>query len=88
MILVQEAVKKAVAFVREVLEANRTDDILLEEVEPDTFAGKEGWIITLSLRDPNMPLPFGANRQYKTFTVDGETGEVRAMKIRQLSSAT
>jgi hypothetical protein len=88
MIPVQEAVKKAVAFAREVLEANRTGDILLEEVEPATFGGKEAWEITLSLPDPRLSFVLGAQRQYKTFTVDGETGQVLSMKIRQLSTAT
>ncbi len=87
MIPVQEAVKKAVAFAEDMLEPSRTASILLEEVESAAFRGKDAWEITLSLRDPN-PLSFAANRQYKTFTIDAETGEVLSMKIRQLSSTT
>jgi hypothetical protein len=85
MIAVQEAVEKAVAFACDVLEPARTRDVLLEEVELATFRGKEAWEITLSLPDPRWSFALGAHRQYKTFTVDSETGEVLSMKIRQLS---
>ncbi len=88
MIPIQKAVERAVAFAHGVLEPARTGTMLLEEVEPYTFDGKQAWKITLSLPDPDMPLTMGANRQYKTFIVDGETGEVLSMKIRELSSAT
>jgi hypothetical protein len=88
MIPVQLAVDNAVGFAQGVLGPARTGTMLLEEVEPDTFDGKQAWKITLSLPDPDLPLTIGANRQYKTFTVDGVTGEVLSMKIRELSSAT
>ena len=88
MIPVQEAIKRAVDFASHVLEPARTGAILLEEVEPTTEKGEEVWIITLSLPDPNTPLSFVGHRQYKTFTVNGDTGEVVSIKIRQLSGAT
>lgn len=88
MIAIQKAVERAVAFAHGVLEPTRTGTMLLEEVEPYTLNGRQAWKITLSLPDPDLPLTIGANRQYKTFVVDGETGEVLSMKIRQLSSTT
>jgi len=61
---------------------------MLEEVDTDTVDGTDVWVITLSLPDPTPPLGAFRQRQYKTFTVDGLTGEVLSMKIRQLSTAT
>lgn len=71
-------------------------NILLEEVEASTD-GKE-WLITLGFdvtrqRDPKAIeklLPSfqeyaEVERIYKTFHVDAATGEVTAMKIRQLA---
>ncbi len=88
MIPVQEAVKKAVAFAGAVLEPQRVGTILLEEVEPATENGEEVWKITLSLTDPGSPLSFSGHRQYKTFTVNADTGEVVSMTIRQLNGST
>jgi len=88
MIPIKTAVESAVAFARSVLGPDRTGAILLAEVDSAGLNGGAAWIITLSLPDPGFPMPIGAHRQYKTFTVDGETGEVLSMKIRQLSGAT
>ena len=88
MIPIKEAVEKAAAFAQGVLEAGRSDAILLEEVEPSTADGNEVWLITLSLPETIIPKSvIGGRRIYKTFTVDGRTGEVLSMKIRQLSGA-
>lgn len=86
MIRVEDAVEAAIKFAQCVLETSRTHDILLEEVEPSSENGDEVWLITLSLPDPTAPLP--RRRQYKTFTIDGKTGDVRAMKIRQFTGVT
>ena len=88
MIPVREAIDHALSFALGHLEPARTAAILLEEVEPSTNNGSEVWLITLSLPDPNAPLSLSGHRQYKTFTVDGDTGQVLSMKIRQLSDAT
>jgi hypothetical protein len=88
MIPIKEAVESAVTFAQGVLEPVRTGAILLEEVEARTANGRDVWLITLSLPDPSYPMSFSAgHRQYKTFTADGQTGEVLSMKIRQLSTA-
>jgi hypothetical protein len=88
MIPIREAVEKAVYFAMGVLEPARTGSILLEEGEANTVGGNAVWLITLSLPDPDLPLKLSGHRQYKTFTVDGQTGEVLAMKIRQLNGVT
>jgi hypothetical protein len=88
MIPITEAVQKAVAFAEDVLEPTRTAAILLEEVGSKSLNGDDVWLITLSLPDPDRPMSLGGRRQYKTFTVHGQTGEVLSMKIRELSSTT
>lgn len=88
MIPVKEAVQQAMSFALGVLERTRSAAVLLEEVERGTLNGDDVWLITLSLPDPSAPLTLlGGHRQYKTFTVHGQTGEVLSMKIRQLSGA-
>jgi hypothetical protein len=89
MIPIKEAIEKAVTFAVGVLEPSRTGAILLEEVQTASLDGDDVWLITLSMPDPDRPLsPMFGGRQYKTFTVNGRTGEVISMKIRQLSGAT
>jgi hypothetical protein len=76
MIPIKEAVENAVRFAPGVLDSARTASIMLEEVESGIVGGgNEVWLITLSLPDPDIPLRLSGNRQYKTFTVDGQTGE-------------
>jgi len=63
----------------------------LEEIERDDYKGRDTWSITLSLppavREPSSfasaidPWP-----QYKRFLIDVETGELVAMKLRELAS--
>ncbi len=44
------------------------------------------WFITLSMRREDL---LGFSRtEYKTFTVDADTGEVLSMKIRELANAS
>jgi hypothetical protein len=88
MIPINQAVDKAVMFARGVLDPARTASILLEEVEAGTAGGNDVWLITLSLPEPQLSPFVVGHRQYKTFTVDGETGEVLSMKIKQLSGVT
>jgi hypothetical protein len=66
-------------------------DIRLEEVD----SSSDAWMITLSFLIDNSadePLVYRAYRtekirQYKTFWIDKNTGEVTAMKIRNVQDA-
>jgi hypothetical protein len=87
MVGIKEAVAAAVQFATSVLPPARTTDIRLEEVETGDHKGQDVWLITLSMVGPNA-LQFLAGRMgrdFKTFTVHKETGEVLAMKIRELA---
>jgi len=57
---------------------------LIEEVE--LSHDKKHWLITLSYasQNENPYVIFGGNRDFKTFEVDRESGEVLSMKIRVL----
>ncbi|HVN04785.1 MAG TPA: hypothetical protein VMT86_10230 [Bryobacteraceae bacterium] len=83
MISVKEAAAKAVEFAQALLNL-APGEVLLEEVESSTLDSAPVWLITLSV--PPRPLPFG-RRDYKTFTVRADTGEVLSMKIRELAGA-
>jgi hypothetical protein len=59
----------------------------LEEVE--LVEDEKFWLITLSFELPPPtfalgPLSLRGERQYKTFKVDAQTGQVLSMKIREL----
>ena len=85
MITVKEAAESAAQFARSVLDEGRTKDLRLEEVEMEKAPPR--WFITLSM-PANSSSPYAVlTRAYKTFTVDAETGEVLAMKIRDLAGA-
>jgi hypothetical protein len=63
----------------------------LEEIERDSYRGREVWSITLSLpRDIRQLQGLAALRadplQYKRFLIDVETGELVAMKVREVAS--
>ena len=84
--------KKAV----EVARAEATDMLNqtspnLEEIERDSYKGREVWSITLSLPRDVRQLPpvaqhFADPLQYKRFLIDVETGELVAMKLREVAS--
>jgi hypothetical protein len=81
---VQIAKQKAV----EMLNETQTN---LEEIERELYKGSEVWSITLSLpRDMSRIAPLaqlGADPlQYKRFLIDVETGEMVAMKLREVAS--
>ncbi len=64
--------------------------INLEEIERDSYKGHEAWSITLSLpRDIERLAPIvrlGINPLvYKRFLIDVETGELVAMKLREVA---
>jgi hypothetical protein len=83
MIPVKDAVGAAIEYARSLLDLDTP--ILLEEVEFREEGGKPEWLITLSIRRNLFPRP--NNIEYKTFRVDGQTGEVLSMKIRELAGA-
>ena len=62
----------------------------LEEIERGSYKDREVWSITLSLpRDMNQLHAFARLSadplQYKRFLIDVETGELVAMKVREVA---
>ena len=85
MLTVQEASTRAEEYAREVL---GDMPYTLEEVEQDSYKGRQVWRITLGFpkRRPSAPdliRSLGASLplEYKTFLVDAATGEPIAMKL-------
>jgi hypothetical protein len=88
MVDVKQAVAAAVAFAKDILEPYRARDLLLEEVEPSQKDGNHDvWLITISFPKTGTLNVLSNDRDYKTFTVDADTGEVQAMKIRELATS-
>ena len=63
----------------------------LEEIERESYNGREVWDITLSFpRNLDLLAPMvrlaADTLQYKRFLIDIETGELVAIKIRELAS--
>jgi hypothetical protein len=97
MIDVKQAVQIAKAGAVDLLSQNRSN---LEEIERDSYKGREVWSITLSLprdtslpQNPNQLAPlsrlamfYGDLMQYKRFLIDVETGELLAMQLREVAS--
>ncbi len=86
MVSIKEAAANALAFAEAALGPERTTGARLEEVESTQLNGKDVWLITLSLKKPVSEFVIG-KRDYKTFTILKETGDVTAMKIRELADA-
>jgi len=87
MIDVKQAVQIAKEKAVEMLDKGSSN---LEEIERDTYKGRDVWSITLSItRDFD---PFGLAHlsvdplQYKRFLIDAETGELLAMRLREVVS--
>jgi hypothetical protein len=62
----------------------------LEEIERDSYKGRDVWWITLGLpRDPGRLQSLAALAagplEYKRFLIDAETGELIAMKLREVA---
>ena len=89
MVTITEATRNAIGFAQESLGVERTQGLQLEEIESDTQNGRDAWRITLSMLDSSHPLAklaaLNPRREYKTFIVLKDTGEVIAMKIREMS---
>ena len=87
MIGVKDAVGAATRFAEELYGPREDLGLTLEEVE--LSSDDRHWLITLGLVDranPFAALAGGlAQRDYKIFKVDAETGEVVSMKIRSVA---
>ena len=62
----------------------------VEEIERQVYDGHDAWSITLSF-PPLVALPghlaeLAELRRYKRFLIDVETGELLAMKIREVAA--
>ena len=85
MITAQDAFTRATEYAREVL---GDMPYTLEEVEQDSYKGRQVWRITLGLPKrrptaPNLIRSLGASLplEYKIFLVNATTGEPIAMKL-------
>jgi hypothetical protein len=81
MIVVKEAVRKAAEYFED-LYHGQFKNVLLEEVELNDGY----WLVTLGydvVPDVFSQLS-GIRRRFKVFKIDGETGEVMSMKIREV----
>jgi hypothetical protein len=89
MVTIKEATQNAMEFARESLGAERTENLLLEEIESSIEDGVDVWRITLSMPDSNRGglTNMLGRRDYKMFAVVKSTGEVLSMKIREMSKA-
>lgn len=92
MIDVKEATQQVLAYFEELYDDKDFGNILLEEVERTEEDGTVYWHITIGFTEPEKgmrgPLgPLPAQRRYKRFKINAETGEVVAMKIRSVENA-
>ena len=95
MATIKEATQNAIVFALEALGPDRTGGLQLEEVESANEDGMDVWRITLSMLALDPLGGFNAalsaithpRRDYKIFTVMKHSGEVKSMKIRELSNA-
>jgi len=87
MIDARAAIQMAKAKAAEILDQTASN---VEEIERETNNGRDAWSITLSFPPP-APLPqhlaqLADLRQYKRFLIDAETGDLLAVKIREVAS--
>lgn len=92
MLTAKEAIQQAQLKAAELLSDR---PFKLEEIEREFYKGRDAWDITLSypLKDDELRsvidtlagLAHG-NLQYRRFLIDVETGDLIAMKIRELSA--
>lgn len=91
MIDVKEAVKVAVDNLTELFSDQEYDNVLLEEIEPDSDeANKEGWLVTLGFDVPisnKSPIQnimrVDNKRRYKVFKINS-SGDLLSIKIREV----
>jgi len=99
MVSVKEATEKAIEFAKTVLHPAQATALRLEEIDTSKRDAESIWLITLSmpelshmtslmLQTPSITELLGpSRREYKTFAVSRETGEVLSMKIRELANS-
>lgn len=83
-------VKQAVQIAREkAVDMLGQGSFNLEEIERDSYKGRDVWSITLSLPRYEKQSVFAVDPayalQYKRFLIDVETGELVAMKLREVA---
>lgn len=88
MIDVKQAVQIAKEKAADILEK---PSAALEEVERESYNGREVWSITLSLpRDvnqmPGLTRLYAEPISYKRFILDAQTGELVAIRLREIAS--
>ena len=85
MISVKEAAEKAAEYFTDLYHDQFTN-VLLEEAERKVERTGRYWLITLGYDRPSNLPQFArkGSRAFKVFKVDGETGEVISMKIREV----
>jgi hypothetical protein len=86
-------VKRAILIAKEKAAEMLEQPSNLEEIERDSYKGHDVWSITLSVpaQLPVMPNSVfaqlvGGKVEYKRFLIDVETGELVAMKLREVAS--
>lgn len=96
MITIKEAVKKAREYAAELYEGEAIKNLLLEEAVFDE--SEKNWLITLGYDSSRVKreVPSGLAstltsmskeetlREYKTFSIHGESGELVSMKLRKI----
>ena len=80
-ISVKEAVKAVRVFIGDLFGADQLRYATLEEVELNP-AGSE-WLVTMSLGSPGAAIFNPDEKDYKTFRVNAQTGQVASMKFRK-----
>jgi hypothetical protein len=88
MIDIKQAVQIAKAKPAEMLDQSSSN---LEEIERESYKDRDVWSITLNVpRDfdlmPSFARLSGDPLQYKRFLIDAETGDLLAMKLREVAS--
>jgi hypothetical protein len=90
MVTIQEAVRKAKEFAQGLFEVT-PGDLRLEEIDSGTADGLPVWLITLSMPSGTRISLLRAGqwngRDYKTFAVTKENGDVLTVKIREFAAA-
>ena len=88
MIDAKQAIRIAKEKAAEMLDQGSTN---LEEIERESYNGREVWSITLSIpRDLNALAGLSrlavGSLQYKRFLIDVDTGDLLAIKMREVAS--
>lgn len=91
---VKEAVQKAIECVQDVFESEHLEHIGLEEVVLDE--AQDAWEVTIGFSRPwDYPMtglitglqPQNPKRQYRVVRIDNKSGNMRSIKIRELTDA-